>query len=180
MIKTIIGIVIILLVAIVGYIQATAISEKNPVALQEVQGTSEELAQWKKIWEQPENEFKKAEVILDEPDSLKVRFEYNYIGGHEGRIFACGGIGTRKEHVKWSCRPAPINVGDGVATVTFQTSRNADDLECSKFIVITIYAAGQMPFYSNYFVYDKKWLRGESGYIGKLKQYISSCPEDQT
>ena len=180
MIKIIIGIVVVLLAIPVVYMQVTAISETNPIILTEAQGPSEELSQWKLIWKQPENEFKKAEVILDAPDSLKVRFEYHYAGEHEGSIFTCGGIGTRKEHVKWSCRPAPINVGDGVATVTFQTSKNAGKLECSKYVVITIYEAGQMPFYSNYFAYDKKWLKGESGLPGKLKQYMSSCPENNT
>jgi hypothetical protein len=176
--KTIVGIAVVLVAILVVYMQVTAVSETNPIALVEADGPKEELSQWKLIWEEPENEFKKAEVILDEPDSLKVRFEYKYAGGYEGRIFACGGIGIRKEHVKWSCRPAQISTDDGVAIVTFQTSKKAGELECSKLIMIDIYAAGQMPFYSNYFEYNKKWLRGESGLLGKLKQMMSSCPKN--
>ena len=177
MAKIIVGIAVVLMAILVVYMQVTAVSETNPIALAEAHGPKEELSQRKLIWEEPENEFKTAEIILDEPDFLKVRFEYKYAGGHEGRIFACGGIGTRKEHVKWSCRPAPISTGDGVAIVTFQTSKKASELECSNLIMIDIYAAGQMPFYSNYFGYNKKWLRGESGLFGKLKQIISSCPK---
>ena len=96
------------MIALVLYVRATTISEANPVLLTAAQGPIEELSQWKKIWKQPENEFKKAEIVLDEPDLLKVRFEYRYAGGHEGKVFACGAIGIRKEHVKWSCHPTHI------------------------------------------------------------------------
>jgi len=172
------NIFIFVLIAIAGFLiffQLTQISEDNPVELMELQGESEELSTWKVVWQEPENKIKKVAVVQDEPDLLKVRFDYHFSGNPQGAVFACGAIGTRKEHVNWSCQPTPIHPGDGTATVTFRMTNKADNFLCSDEVVIKIYQPGDMPFYNNYFSYPKKWLRGEGASTGEIKRWFLSC-----
>ncbi len=154
-------------------------SEEAPLVLQEWHDSDliAELEQWRTIWDEPENQIKRVEVITDEPDSLRVKVAYHYSGDQGEPVFVCGAIGLRHEHVKWTCRPELLGIGDGEVVLQFQTGQQATDYECSDQLVVSIYKAKSMPFYNNYFSYSKTWVKGETGTLGRLKQRLHTCSD---
>jgi len=154
-------------------------SEEAPLVLQEWHDADHtaELEQWRTIWDESKNQIKRVEVITDEPDSLRIKVAYHYSGDQGEPVFVCGAVGLRNEHVKWTCRSASLAVGNGEVILQFQTSEQATDYECSAQLVVDIYKAGEMPFYSNYFAYIKTWVKGEAGTLGRLKQRLHACSD---
>ena len=151
------------------------VSADRPLPLREVEDGTEDLAQWKKVWAEPDNEISQVAVIMNEPDVLKVRVDYRYSGEHGDEVFACGGIDERANHANWTCKPAKIKPGESTAVIEFNTSSQVEREACSKYVVITIYQGGGTPFYSNYYHYKKAWIRGAQGMFGRLQQFFHSC-----
>ena len=151
------------------------VSAERPLPLREVEEGTEDLAQWKTIWNQPDNEIKQVAVVMNEPDVLQVRVDYRYSSEHEDNVFVCGGIDERINQVNWTCKPVAITPGESTAVVEFRTSRHSPAEVCSKYVVVTLYQGGKMPFYSNYFHYKKAWIKGASGMFGRLQQFFHSC-----
>ncbi|VAW83951.1 hypothetical protein MNBD_GAMMA16-1772 [hydrothermal vent metagenome] len=175
----VIGLIVVMVVGgLVFFANIKLASEEAPLVLQEWHNLDHaaELEQWRTIWDESKNQIKRVEVIADEPDSLRVRVAYHYSGDQGEPVFVCGGIALRNEHVKWTCRPESLVIGDGEVILQFQTGQQATDYECSAQLVVSIYKTGEMPFYSNYFAYIKTWVKGEKGTLGRLKQRLHTCP----
>jgi len=166
-------------VTIVGsllfFVNLDTVSADRPLPLREVVGGTDDLAQWKVKWVEPDNAITSIGVIMNEPDVLQVRVDYKYAGEHGTDVFACGSIGERVDHVNWTCKPMPVKVGESTVVLEFQTSNQAQREECSKYVVVKFYQAGEMPFYSNYYHYKKAWIKDASGMWGRFQQFFHSC-----
>lgn len=154
------------------------VSAERPLPLREVEEGTEDLAQWKKTWNEPSNEVVQVAVIGNEPDLLRLRVDYRYSGEYGDEVFACGNVDERAKHVNWSCKPVPLKQGESSVTLEFQTSSQSQKRECSKYVVVSFYQGGEMPFYNNYYHYKKAWVKGASGMWGRLEQFFHSCNEE--
>ncbi len=170
-------IAVIILLALCGYI-AFLLNDRpslsSPVYLEEITEGEPELKQWQKDWGS-NNQIRDVMVIRDEPDLLEVKVIYKYSGDKGRKIFTCGGIDVRKNHVNWSCRQSKVEVGEGASILRFQTSNNAKETMCSKYVIVSMYPGGGSPIQHGYYKYKKVWLKKQSGIINIFKQKLTRC-----
>ncbi len=166
-------------VTIVGsllfFVNLDTVSADRPLPLREVVEGTDDLSQWKVAWKEPENAIINVGVIANEPDLLQVRVDYRYSGEHGEEVYACGAIDERVRHANWTCKPVRVKPGESTIVLEFKTSDQVQREACSKYVVVSIYPDGGMPFYSNYYHYKKAWIKGASGMWGRFQQFFHSC-----
>jgi len=165
--------VILVLCGYLFFLLSDSPSLSSPIYLEEVAEKSSPK-QWYKDWGS-NNKIHNVMIIRDEPDLLEVKIIYKYSGDKGREIFTCGGIGIRKNHINWSCKPSKIKVGETLSILRFQTSNNAKEVMCSKYVVVSMYPSGGSPILHKYYKYEKVWLKEKTGFINILKQKITSC-----
>lgn len=161
-------------IALVIFVNNTQPSNDNPINLTKAENLKGYMLQSKRMWNESENGIKSVAVIRDESNLLEVKVVYLYSGEEGIEVSTCGGVheDLEKYNDKWSCSPTRLQKGEHSATLRFKLidRLSTNNKECSQAIALSFYKHGSSDFYKDYYIYNKAWLKNESGLLGRLKQ----------